>query len=74
MQNIYVWIPHDGLGRLLFYNSLSYYPYVVTFNLNKDFLYNGIINSTVVVNCMVYTKHEIKFLHKKPLRHFIEKR
>ena len=41
---------------------------------NRIFLYSGSIDDRFVVDCMVYRKDEIKLLHKKPLRHFIEKR
>ena len=43
-------------------------------NHSYEFLYNGLIDGRAVINCTVYSKDEIKLLHKKPLRHFIEKR
>lgn len=51
-------------------------PNVVTYShsYNRIFLYSGSVDGRAVINCMVYSKDEIKLLHKKPLRHFIEKR
>ena len=76
MQNIYVYDPYGKVGKLIWYRSTSFYSYVVTYNHshNRTFLYSGSIDGRIVVDCMVYTKDEIKLLHKKPLRYFIEKR
>lgn len=75
MQNIYVYDPCGKVGKLIWYTGISTYPYVVTYSHCSDrHLYNGILHGRTVVNCMVYNKREIKLLHKKPLRHFIEKR
>lgn len=76
MQNIYVYNRIDKIGKLIWYRGIVLYPYVVTHNhsYNRMFLYSGSIDDRIVVDCMVYKKHEIKLLHKKPLRHFIEKR
>lgn len=76
MQNIYVYDPYGKVGKLIWYKSRAFYSYVVTYNhsYNRMFLYSGSIDDRIVVDCMVYKKHEIKLLHKKPLRHFIEKR
>lgn len=76
MQNIYVYDPYGKVGKLIWYRGIVLYPYVVTYShsYNRMFLYSGSIDDRIVVDCMVYRKDEIKFLHKKPLRHFIEKR
>lgn len=76
MQNIYVYNRKDKIGKLIWYRGIVFYPYVVTHNhsYNRMFLYSGSIDDRIVVDCTVYKKHEIKLLHKKPLRHFIEKR
>ena len=76
MQNIYVYNRIDKIGKLIWYRGIVFYPYVVTHthSYNRMFLYSGSIDDRIVVDCMVYKKHEIKLLHKKPLRHFIEKR
>ncbi len=77
MQNIYVYNRKDKIGKLIWYKGIALYPYVVTYSHsynNRMFLYSGSIDGRIVVDCMVYTKDEIKLLHKKPLRHFIEKR
>ena len=76
MQNIYVYNRKDKIGKLIWYKGIVLYPYVVTYShsYNRMFLYSGLIDDRIVVDCMVYKKHEIKLLHKKPLRHFIEKR
>lgn len=74
MQNIYVYDSYKRVGKLIWYTGISLYPYVVTYNHSYEFLYNGLIDGRAVINCMVYRKDEIKLLHKKPLRHFIEKR
>lgn len=76
MQNIYVYNRKDKIGKLIWYRSTGLYHYVVTYDhsYNRTFLYSGSIDSRIVVDCMVYTKDEIKLLHKKPLRYFIEKR
>lgn len=74
MQNIYVYDPYGKVGKLIGYTGISFYPYVVTYSHSYEFLYNGLIDGRAVINCMVYSKDEIKLLHKKPLRHFIERR
>lgn len=76
MQNIYVYDYYGKVGKLVWYRGTSLYPYIVTYNCsyNGILLYSGSIDNRVVVDCMVYRKDEIKLLHKKPLRHFIEKR
>lgn len=74
MQNIYVYDSYKRVGKLIWYTGISLYPYVVIYNHSYKFLYNGLIDGRAVINCMVYRKDEIKLLHKKPLRHFIEKR
>lgn len=74
MQNIYVYDPYGKVGKLIWYRGIVPYPYVVTYNHSYEFLYNGLIDGRAVINCAVYSKDEIKLLHKKPLRHFIEKR
>lgn len=75
MQNIYVYNRKDKIGRLVWYKSANFYHYVVTYSHSYNtFLYSGSIDGRIVVDCMVYTKDEIKLLHKKPLRYFIEKR
>lgn len=76
MQNIYVYDPYGKVGKLIWYRGIVLYPYVVTYShfYNRIFLYSGSIDDRFVVDCMVYRKDEIKLLHKKPLRHFIEKR
>lgn len=76
MQNIYVYDPYGKVGKLIWYRGIVLYPYVVTHShsYNRIFLYSGSIDDRIVVDCMVYSKNEIKLLHKKPLRHFIEKR
>lgn len=76
MQNIYVYNREDKVGKLLWYRCINtFYPYVITYSHSfSGYLYSGILDDRVVVNCMVHRKDEIKFLHKKPLRHFIEKR
>lgn len=74
MQNIYVYNRKDKIGKLIWYRGIVFYPYVVTHNHSYEFLYSGSIDDRIVVDCTVYKKHEIKLLHKKPLRHFIEKR
>lgn len=74
MQNIYVYDPYGKVGRLIWYRGIVLYPYVVTYSHSYGFLYNGLIDGRAVVHCMVYRKDEIKLLHKKPLRYFIEKR
>lgn len=76
MQNIYVYNRKDKIGKLIWYRSTGLYSYTVTYNhsYNETFLYSGKIDGRIVVNCMIYRKDEIKLLHKKPLRHFIEKR
>lgn len=75
MQNIYVYDPYGKVGKLIWYKSRAFYSYVVTYNhYSYEFLYNGLIDGRAVINCTVYSKDEIKLLHKKPLRHFIEKR
>lgn len=74
MQNIYVYDPYGKVGKLIWYKGRAFYSYVVTYNHSYEFLYNGLIDGRAVINCMVYSKDEIKLLHKKPLRHFIEKR
>lgn len=66
MQNIYVYDPYGKVGKLIWYKGRAFYSY--------EFLYNGLIDGRAVINCTVYSKDEIKLLHKKPLRHFIEKR
>ena len=77
MQNIYTYNHEDKIGKLVSYRRIDVFcPYVVTYShcSNSYLLYNGILDGRAVVNCMVYNKREIKLLHKKPLRHFIEKR
>ena len=76
MQNIYVYDCYGKEGKLVLYRGKSLYPYIVTYNCsyNRMFLYCGSIDGRVVVDAMNYKKHEIRFLHKKPLRYFIEKR
>lgn len=76
MQNIYVYDPYGKVGKLIWYRGIVLYPYVVTYShsYNRMFLYSGSIDDRIVVDCTVYRKDEIKLLHKKPLRHFIEKR
>lgn len=76
MQNIYVYDPYGKVGKLIWYRGIVLYPYVVTYShsYNRMFLYSGSIDDRIVVDCMAYRKDEIKLLHKKPLRHFIEKR
>ena len=76
MQNIYVYNRKDKIGKLIWYRGIVPYHYVVTYShsYNRIFLYNGSVDGRAVINCMVYSKDEIKLLHKKPLRHFIEKR
>lgn len=81
MQNIYVYDPYGKVGKLIWYRGIVRYPYVVTYShsYNRIFLYNDSIDDKIVVDYMVYRKEvyrkdEIKLLHKKPLRHFIEKR
>lgn len=79
MQNIYVYNRKDKIGKLIWYRGIVRYPYVVTYNHSYEFLYNDSIDDKIVVDCMVYRKEvyrkdEIKLLHKKPLRHFIERR
>lgn len=74
MQNIYVYDPYGKVGKLIWYRGIVLYPYVVTYNHSYGFLYSGSVDDRIVVDCMVYRKDEIKLLHKKPLRHFIEKR
>lgn len=76
MQSIYVYNRKDKIGKLIWYRGIALYPYVVTYNHshNRMFLYSGSIDDRIVVDCMVYRKDEIKLLHKKPLRYFIEKR
>lgn len=75
MQNIYVYDPYGKVGKLIWYKGRAFYSYVVTYNHHSyEFLYNGLIDGRAVINCTVYSKDEIKLLHKKPLRHFIEKR
>lgn len=74
MQNIYVYDPYGKVGKLIWYRGIVPYLYVVTYNHSYEFLYNGLIDGRAVINCTVYSKDEIKLLHKKPLRHFIEKR
>lgn len=76
MQNIYVYNRKDKIGKLIWYRGIDLYPYVVTHShsYNRIFLYSGSINGRILVDCAVYNKREIKLLHKKPLRHFIEKR
>lgn len=76
MQNIYVYDPYGKVGKLIWYKGRAFYSYVVTYNhsYNRMFLYSGSIDDRIVVDCTAYRKDEIKFLHKKPLRHFIEKR
>ena len=74
MQNIYVYNRKYKIGKLIWYRGIVPYPYVATYNHSYEFLYNGLIDGRAVINCMVYSKDEIKLLHKKPLRHFIEKR
>lgn len=74
MQNIYVYDPYGRVGKLIWYRGIVLYPYVVTYNHSYEFLYNGLIDGRAVVDCTVYRKDEIKLLHKKPLRYFIEKR
>lgn len=74
MQNIYVYDPYGKVGKLIWYKGRAFYSYVVTYNHSYEFLYNGLIDGRAVINCTVYSKDEIKLLHKKPLRHFIEKR
>ena len=76
MQNIYVYNHKDKIGKLIWYRGIVPYPYVVTYShsYNRIFLYSGSVDGRAVINCMVYSKDEIKLLHKKPLRRFIEKR
>lgn len=68
---IYVYDPYGKVGKLIWYKGRAFYSYVVTYNHSYEFLYNGLIDGRAVINCMVYSKDEIKLLHKKPLRHFI---
>lgn len=75
MRNIYVWEPNLGLGKLECYFNSSFCPYIVKLCKENPMAFNGIFSDgNSISNCMTYTKQEIKFLHKKPLRHFIEKR
>ena len=75
MQNIYVYNRKDKIGRLMYYRGTFIYPYVVAYSHSfSGDLYSGILDGRAVVNCMIYSKEDIKLLHKKPLRHFIEKR
>lgn len=70
MQNIYVYNRKDKIGKLIWYRGIVPYPYVVTYShsYNRIFLYSGSVDGRAVINCMVYSKDEIKLLHKKPLR------
>lgn len=70
MQNIYVYNRKDKIGKLIWYRGIVPYSH----SYNRIFLYSGSVDGRAVINCMVYSKDEIKLLHKKPLRHFIEKR
>lgn len=75
MQNIYVWEPKLGLGKLECYFNSSLYPYIVKLCKENPMAFHGLFfDGKSFSNCMAYAKQEIKLLHKKPLRHFIEKR
>ena len=75
MRHIYVKTP-DGLGKLNFYDKLIWwdYNYIVDHYKHKSKFYSGTYKEKYLVNAYRYRKNDIKFLHKKPLRHFIEKR
>lgn len=74
MQNIYVYDPYGKVGKLIWYRSGTPYPYIIAYSHPSMSLYSGIVDGRIVTNCAIYKKNEIKLLHKKPLRHFIEKR
>jgi hypothetical protein len=75
MQNIYVWEPKFGLGKFKCYLYKCIYPYAVQVCKQNEATFHVLDgDGKHMPNCMIYTKQEIKFLHKKPLRHFIEKR
>lgn len=75
MRNIYVWEPNLGIGKLNWYLYDASFPYIVQLCKQSPKTFPVIdANGKFISNCMTYKKQEIKFLHKKPLRYFIEKR
>lgn len=74
MRHIYVQTP-DGLGKLNFYDgSLWYSHYIVDHYKHDSNFYSGYYKGRYITNASCYGKEHIKFLKKRPLRHFIEKR
>lgn len=74
MRNIYVYTKSDGLGKLIFYTPGLCPLYFVECYMSKINGYSGKFHGQEIHNVWPFVKPEIKFLHKKPLRHMIERR
>ena len=74
MRNVYVYTKKGGLGKLILYVPEAYFPYAVECYMPKIGGYKGKIYGQEIYNAFPFSKKEIKFLHKKPLRYMIERR
>ena len=74
MRHTYVQTPM-GPGELVYYDkALWNCPYIVNHYEYNPLFVSGEYKGIHLNNAYCYNKEDIKFLHKKPLRYFIEKR